>query len=219
LCAKFYLFYRLEHLVSQQHNAELLVTFFESLTVLPRLQHLELVHVEAPPGCDLQLACLASLRTLYLLPSFAHQVGPNLYFISNHSLIYLFFQGSVTSQVLLRGVSSLVGLRRLVIGLTTSICETAQQLHAQKLARASPQQSPYPQPNEDCLPVATPVPIGPPIHESQSYAGGKLDSIEVLPAWHIKHLLKGALPNAAVDVRRLVNPSRFTLNEWPIHSV
>lgn len=61
--------------MSQQHNAELLVTFFESLTVLPKLQHLELVHVEAPPGCDQQLARLAPLKTLLLLPSFVHQVS------------------------------------------------------------------------------------------------------------------------------------------------
>lgn len=126
------------------------------------------------------------------------------------------YQGSITSQVLLRGVTQLVGLQRLVVGVTASICDAAHQLNQQKMARESPQQSPLPQPNDECIPVATPLPLGDNDLHHQS-GGSKLDGIEVIPLWHLRRLLKDSLPNASVDVCRLPHPSRFTLNEWHIN--
>ncbi|XP_059480221.1 uncharacterized protein LOC132199480 isoform X2 [Neocloeon triangulifer] len=193
---------RLEFLVTQKphHESELLVTFFESLTALPHLQHLELVHIEAPPGCDLQIARLSALRSLLLVPSFTHM-------------------GSVTCQVLLQGVFQLQRLEQLVIGLTPSICETAQKLYLQKAGRMSPQRAPPPQPHDDCLPVAIPIPSSNALPKTEFDLKpplNKLDSMEILPAWHLRNLLKEGLPGTKVDVRRLPHPARYSLDEWPL---
>ncbi|XP_065347503.1 uncharacterized protein LOC135944454 isoform X1 [Cloeon dipterum] len=188
---------RLEYLSTQRPHtdAETLVTFFESLTALPRLEHLELVHIEAPPGCDLQISKLSALRSLLLVPSFVHQ-------------------GAVTSQVLLRGVLQLKNLTKLTIGLTTPISETGHKAFTQKLARSSPQSAPAPKPHEDCLPVATPLPTPKSALDPFKPFSKKLDSIEVVPGWHLQKVLKESLPNAVVNVRLLSHPNRYTLDEW-----